>query len=50
MTTSGRDGMQLLESSLSGLVSTGVITLDDAQAISMYPDEVVYHQQVVGRT
>ena len=50
MTTSGRDGMQLLESSLSGLVSNGTITLDDAQAISMYPDEVVYHQQVVGRT
>ena len=50
MTTSSRDGMRLLGSSLSGLVSEGAITLDDAQAISMYPDEVVYKQQVVGRT
>jgi twitching motility protein PilT len=37
MTTSSREGMRLLESSLSGLVSEGAITLDDAQAISMYP-------------
>ena len=50
MTTSSREGMRLLESSLSGLVSEGAITLDDAQAISMYPDEVVYQQQVVGQT
>ncbi|MEZ5381515.1 MAG: type IV pilus twitching motility protein PilT [Microthrixaceae bacterium] len=50
MTTSSREGMQLLESSLSGLVSDGTITLEDAQAISMYPDEVVYRQQTDAAT
>ncbi len=32
--------MITLEQSLSGLVQAGVITLDDAQARSLYPREI----------
>lgn len=40
VSTSQRDGMQTLESSLSQLVRDGVVTLDDAVARSLYPHEV----------
>ena len=38
--TGSRDGMITLEQSLSGLVQAGLITLDDAQARSLYPREI----------
>jgi twitching motility protein PilT len=44
--TSSREGMQLLEQSLTRLVSEGLVTLEDAKAISVYPDEIV--QRPVG--
>ncbi len=40
LTTGSRDGMVTLEQSLSVLVQEGVVTLDDAVARSLYPDEV----------
>ncbi len=39
--TSTRDGMQLLEQSLSRLVSDGLVDLEEAKRISVYPDEIV---------
>ena len=39
--TSSRDGMQLLEQSLSRLVSEGLVDLEVAKRISVYPDEIV---------
>lgn len=38
--TSTKDGMQLLEQSLSSLVTSGTVELDEAKSISMYPDEI----------
>ncbi|HEV3235114.1 MAG TPA: type IV pilus twitching motility protein PilT [Candidatus Dormibacteraeota bacterium] len=38
--TSAQDGMQTLERSLSGLVQEGLVTLDQARARSMFPDEI----------
>jgi twitching motility protein PilT len=38
--TSAREGMQTLERSLSRLVQEGLISLDEARAHSLYPDEV----------
>ncbi|MGB6057058.1 MAG: type IV pilus twitching motility protein PilT [Microthrixaceae bacterium] len=35
-----RDGMFVLEQSLATLVSHGIITLEDAQAVSVYPDDI----------
>ncbi|MEI2686600.1 MAG: PilT/PilU family type 4a pilus ATPase [Cypionkella sp.] len=46
--TSSRDGMQLLEQSLSRLVSEGLVSLEDAKAISMYPDEIVQRPMGAG--
>jgi len=39
--TSSREGMVLLEQSLSGLVQAGVVSLDDARRASVFPDEIV---------
>jgi twitching motility protein PilT len=47
--TGQRDGMMALEQSLGHLVKQGVVTLEDATAASVYPDEIiglVQHGQV----
>ena len=38
--TGQRDGMCVLEQSLGHLVNTGFITMDDARAASVYPDDI----------
>jgi twitching motility protein PilT len=38
--TGARDGMITLEQSLSALVQAGAITLEDAQARSLYPRDI----------
>jgi twitching motility protein PilT len=40
ITTSARDGMNTLESSLNALITAGVVEYEDAVAVSMYPSEV----------
>jgi twitching motility protein PilT len=46
--TGSRDGMITLEQSLSQLVQAGVITLEDAQARSLYPREIDPRPRVRG--
>ena len=43
MVTSADDGMCTLESALGWLVRAGHVSLDEAQARSMYPDEIMRH-------
>ncbi len=40
ISTSSREGMCVLEQSLTSLVTRGLVTLADAQAVSVYPEEV----------
>ena len=40
LATGVRDGMQVLEQHLGQLVSQGVITLEDAQAVSVHPEDI----------
>lgn len=43
ITTGQKDGMQTLEMSLSDLVSSGVVTFEEAAARSLYPQEIKHH-------
>jgi twitching motility protein PilT len=44
--TGTRDGMQVLEQHLGQLISAGVITMDEAMAVSVHPEDIAgYHTQ-----
>lgn len=40
MATGQRDGMMVMEQSLASLVARGIVTYEDAVAVSVYPDEI----------
>ena len=40
MATGQRDGMCVLEHSLTDLVTKGLISIEEARAVSLYPDEI----------
>jgi twitching motility protein PilT len=40
LATGTRDGMQVLEQHLGQLVAAGVVTLEDAMAVSVHPEDI----------
>ena len=42
--TGARDGMQVMEQSLGQLVARGVISMEEAVAVSSYPEDIAGYQ------